>query len=585
MARLRRAALPRHGRRAYLARMTAAPDSFVIALVQLNPVVGDVAGNLALVRRARAEAAAAGADVLLTAELALSGYPPEDLVWKPAFLAALREAAEALARDTADGGPAVLLATPWCETIPAQGTPRPAVTNAVLHLDQGRIVTRRDKHDLPNYGVFDEKRVFRAGPLPGPINVRGVRLGVMICEDMWTPDAAETLAESGAEILLVPNGSPFETDKLDERLQLAVARVAETGLPLVYLNQVGGQDELVFDGASFILQGDCALAGQLPSFEPVLAITRWSRQGDGWRCLEAPLARPAEGLEQIYRALMLGLGDYVNKNGFPGIILGLSGGIDSAISAAVAADALGPDRVRAVMLPSPYTSRDSLEDAAECAALLGIRLDSVSIEPAMQAFGAMLAPLFAGREPNITEENIQARARGLTLMALSNKLGPMVLSTGNKSEMSVGYATLYGDMCGGFNVLKDVYKTEVYALSNWRNRQHPPGARAPAGRVIPERIITKAPTAELKPNQIDQDSLPPYDMLDSILAGLIEREATVETLVAEGHARETVLRVWRMLDGAEYKRRQAAPGVKITRRNLSRERRYPITNGFRAPRT
>jgi len=564
--------------------MTTSPDRLVIALAQLNPTVGDVAGNLALIRQARATAAAAGAEVLLTAELALSGYPPEDLVCKPAFLAALRAAAQTLAAETADGGPAVLLATPWCEAIPAEGVPRPLVTNAVLYLDQGRIVSRRDKHDLPNYGVFDEKRVFQAGPLPGPINVRGVRLGVMICEDMWTPDAAETLAESGAEILLVPNGSPFETDKLDERLQLAVARVTETGLPLVYLNQVGGQDELVFDGASFVLQADCALAGQLPAFESALAITRWERRGEGWFCAEAPVTRPAEGLEQVYRALMLGLGDYVNKNGFPGIILGLSGGIDSAISAAVAVDALGAERVRAVMLPSPYTSQDSLDDAAECARWLGIRLDTISIEPAMQAFGTMLAPLFAGLAPNIAEENVQARARGLTLMALSNKLGPMVLSTGNKSEMSVGYATLYGDMCGGFNVLKDVYKTEVYALSNWRNRAHPPGARGPAGRVIPERIITKAPTAELKPNQTDQDSLPPYDELDAILAGLIEREATVETLLAEGHARETVLRVWRMLDGAEYKRRQAAPGVKITRRNLSRERRYPITNGFRAPR-
>ncbi len=564
---------------------TSPPDRLVIALAQLNPTVGDVAGNLGLIRQARAAAAAAGADVLMTTELALSGYPPEDLVWKPAFLAALRAAVDSLAGETADGGPAVLLATPWCEAVPAAGVPRPVVTNSVLYLDQGRILTRRDKHDLPNYGVFDEKRVFEAGSLPGPINVRGVRLGVLICEDMWTPDAAETLAESGAEILLVPNGSPFESEKLDERLQLAIARVTETGLPLVYLNQVGGQDELVFDGASFVLQADCALAGQLPAFEATLAITRWERQGDGWRCSEAPLVKPPEGLEQIYRALMLGLGDYVNKNGFPGIILGLSGGIDSAISAAVAADALGPDRVRAVMLPSPYTSQDSLDDAAACAGLLGIQLDSISIEPAMQAFEGMLRPLFDGLAPNSAEENVQARARGLTLMALSNKLGPMVLSTGNKSEMSVGYATLYGDMCGGFNVLKDVYKTEVYALSNWRNQHRPAGARGPAGRVIPERIITKAPTAELKPNQTDQDTLPPYDQLDAILAGLIEREATVETLVGEGHGREVVLRVWRMLDGAEYKRRQAAPGVKITRRALSRERRFPITNGFRAPRT
>ncbi len=560
-------------------------EAFSLALAQLNPTVGDVAGNLALIRQARAEAAAAGAAVLMVPELALSGYPPEDLVLKPAFLEALATAAGELAADTADGGPAVLLTTPWSEEGPdAEGHLKNRVTNSVLLLDEGRIVTRRDKHDLPNYGVFDEKRVFRAGPLPGPMNVRGVRLGVMICEDMWTPDAAETLAESGAEILLVPNGSPYESGKVELRLQLAAARVLETGLPIVYLNRVGGQDELVFDGASFVLAADATLAAQLPAFETALTLLDWRRGESGWTCPGSPRASLPEGQEAIYRALVLGLGDYVEKNGFPGVVLGLSGGIDSALVAAVAVDALGPERVHAVMLPSPYTSDDSLEDAAACATLLGIRLDEVAIGPAMAAFETMLRPLFDGLPPGVAEENVQARARGLTLMAISNKLGPMVLSTGNKSEMSVGYATLYGDMCGGFNPLKDVYKTEVYALARWRNQALPPGARGPAGRVIPERIVTKAPTAELRPNQTDQDSLPPYDELDRILEGLVEREATVEALEAEGFARDTVLRVWRLLDGAEYKRRQACPGVKITRRALSRDRRYPITNGFRAPR-
>jgi len=559
-------------------------DGITLALAQINPTVGSVDGNLALIRRAREEARAGGADVLVLPELALSGYPPEDLVLKPAFLQALHQAAHALARETDDGGPAVLLTTPWSVDGPDEkGSMVRRSTNAVLYLDGGRIVTRREKVDLPNYGVFDEVRVFRPGALPGPINVRGFKLGVMICEDMWTPDAAETLAESGAEILIVPNGSPFERAKLEVRLQLALARVNETGLPLVYLNQVGGQDELVFDGNSFALDADRRLAAQLASFDSQVAIARWERQGEVLRCVEAPRQPPLEGHEEVYRALMLGLADYVGKNRFPGIVLGLSGGIDSAISAAIAVDALGAERVRAVMMPSPFTSQDSLDDAAECAALLGIQLDSVAIEPAMDAFGAMLRPLFDGMPPGVAEENVQARARGLTLMAISNKLGPMVLSTGNKSEMSVGYATLYGDMCGGFNVLKDVYKTEVYALSRWRNQAKPAAAKGPAGRVIPERIITKAPTAELRPNQTDQDSLPPYDELDRILEGLVEREASVEELVGAGHARDTVLRVWRMLDGAEYKRRQACPGVKITTRALSRDRRYPITNGFRAP--
>ncbi|WP_207476376.1 NAD+ synthase [Arenibaculum pallidiluteum] len=547
-------------------------DRLAIALAQLNPTVGDIEGNAAKVRDARAEAAARDADLVVCPELVISGYPPEDLVLKPFFLASVRQAVEALAADTADGGPAVLVTAPWQQD--------GRVYNAALLLDGGAIQAVRFKHDLPNYGPFDEKRVFAAGPVPGPVNFRDVRLGVLICEDMWTGDVAETLAECGAEILLVPNGSPFETDKHELRVNLAVARVTETGLPLVYVNQVGGQDELVFDGGSFALGADCSLVAQGHRWREQVLLTRWVREAGVWRCEHGETAEPDAGIPSIYQAMVLGLRDYVNKNRFPGVLIGMSGGIDSALSAAVAVDALGADRVHLVMMPSPYTSQDSLDDAAEAAELLGARIDTIPIGPAMDAFATMLEPAFAGRDPDITEENIQSRARGMTLMALSNKFGAMVLSTGNKSEMSVGYATLYGDMCGGYSVLKDVYKTTVYALSRWRNQTLPDGARGPAGRVIPERIITKAPTAELKPNQTDQDTLPPYDALDDILECLVERDLSVAEIVSHGHARETVDRVWRMLDRAEYKRRQAPPGVKITRRSFGKDRRYPITNGF-----
>jgi len=548
-------------------------DRLAIALAQINPTVGDIEGNCARIRAARAEAAGLGADLVLLPELVLSGYPPEDLVLKPMFLDAVHRAAEQLAADTADGGPAMLVGAPW--RIDGR------VHNAVLMMDGGRIQTHRLKYDLPNYGVFDEKRVFAPGPLPGPIAFRDVRLGVPICEDIWTAEVVECLEESGAEILLVPNGSPYETAKVDQRQQLAVARVVESGLPLAYVNQVGGQDELVFDGASFVIGADRSLRVQLPAFREMVVLTRWSRNAGGWACEQGPVAPPVDGIEAIYQALTLGLRDYVGKNRFPGVVLGLSGGVDSALAAAIAVDALGPRRVHAVMMPSPYTSQDSLDDAAEAARLLGIDLSTVSIGPAMEAFAAMLAPAFAGREPDITEENIQSRARGVTLMALSNKLGHMVLSTGNKSEMSVGYATLYGDMCGGYAIIKDVYKMTVYALCRWRNQATPPGGLGPSGRVVPERILTKAPSAELKPDQTDQDSLPPYEVLDDILHGLVEEEQPIAEICARGHDEAMVRRVWQMLDRAEYKRRQAPPGVKISRRAFGRDRRYPITNGFR----
>jgi len=546
-------------------------DHLTIALAQLNPTVGDVAGNLAMVRRAVADVP--DADLIFFSELVLSGYPPEDLVLKPFFHDKIDDAVQALCDDTAKGGPAILLPTPWR----VDGK----VHNAVLLIDSGKVVTHRLKHDLPNYGVFDEKRVFTPGPMPGPINFRDVRIGVPICEDIWTPDVVECLQESGAEILLVPNGSPFERDKVDHRLSHTVARVQEAGLPLAYLNQVGGQDELVFDGASFVLNADCKMALQLPSWEEAIISTNWQRLDDGWHCAAGECVAPYPDLSSIYNAMVLGLRDYVNKAGFPGVLLGMSGGIDSALSAAVAVDALGPERVRCVMMPSPYTSQDSLDDAAEAAKLMAIQYDVVSIEPAMQAFGKMLEPLFEGHDADVTEENIQARSRGLLLMSISNKFGSMLLTTGNKSEMAVGYATLYGDMSGGYSVLKDVYKTDVFKLSSWRNEHNLPTFLGPDGRVIPERIITKPPSAELKPDQTDQDTLPPYDDLDDILACLIEGEMSVGEIAARGHVPETIERVWRMLDGAEYKRRQAPPGVKITSRAFGRDRRYPITNSFR----
>ncbi len=548
-------------------------DALSIALAQLNPTVGDVVGNAARLRDARGEAARLGADLVVTSELALSGYPPEDLVVRPSFQETVHRELETLAAATAEGGPGLLVGAPWAEN----GT----VYNAAVLLDGGAIADVRRKYDLPNYGVFDEKRVFSSGPLPGPINFRGVRLGVMICEDMWTDEVTECLEESGAEILVVINGSPFEVDKADERLNLAVARVTESHLPIVYVNQVGGQDELVFDGSSFVLDADAALKGQAPSWREDILPTSWRRENGAWLCDTADRHPPKEGLAAIYAAMTLGLRDYVTKNGFPGVIIGLSGGIDSALTAAVATDALGPERVRCVMMPSPYTSTESLEDAAGTARLLGVALDEVSIEPAMGAFDAMLRPLFGNAEADTTEENIQARSRGMTLMALSNKTGSMVLSTGNKSEMSVGYATLYGDMCGGYSVLKDVYKTTVFALARWRNENRLPGMLGPEGRAIPDRVIVKPPSAELKPDQRDDDTLPPYDTLDRILDGLVERDMGVDAVVEEGFDRALVLRVWRMLLGAEYKRRQAPPGVKITRRSFGRDRRYPIVNAFR----
>jgi NAD+ synthase len=550
------------------------PDTLRVATAQLNPVMGDIKGNIAKAREAWSEAGRHGADLVLFTELFIAGYPPEDLVLKPAFVAACEKAVSEFASINANGGPGIIIGLPVRR--------KSGLHNAVQVIDGGKVIAERFKVDLPNYGEFDEKRVFQPGPMPGPVNFRGIRIGVPICEDIWGDlGVCETLAEAGAEILLVPNGSPFYHDKIDVRHQIVIKQVIETGLPILYANQFGGQDELVFDGASFAINADKSLAFQMSQFEEAVSVSTWKREGDTWVCEQGPMSVIPEDEESVYRACMIGLRDYVNKNGFKDVVLGLSGGIDSAICAALAVDALGEERLRAVMMPYTYTSEDSLTDARACAKALGCRYDIVPIFEPVDGFMKSLGELFEGTTAGITEENLQSRARGTILMAISNKFGSMVVTTGNKSEMSVGYCTLYGDMNGGYNPIKDLYKMQVYKLSAWRNDNVPPGSLGPSGMVIPKNIIDKAPSAELRPNQTDQDSLPPYPVLDDILACLVEHEMSVGEIVAKGHDKVTVERVENLLYVAEYKRRQAAPGVKISRKYFGRDRRYPITNRFR----
>ncbi len=547
------------------------PATLSIALAQLPARMGDLAANADTMLAARASVPEA--DLILTPELGLVGYPPEDLVLKPALVEACAAKLVDLARATADGGPAMLVGLP----IIRDGRR----LNAMALLHGGALIGVTAKVDLPNYGPFDEKRVFEPGPPPEPLDLHGIRIGVPVCEDMWFPPVPARLAERGAQLLLSPNGSPFQLGKDADRRTRAAARANETGLPLAYLNRVGGQDELVFDGSSFVVNPGGDVCVTLPDWETITQMTYWRETPHGWCCDAFPLLPQSHDIADIYHAMQMGLRDYVAANGFPGVVLGLSGGVDSALSAAVAVDALGPDKVWCVMLPSRFTSAHSLEDAAHCARLLGCRLDTISIAPAMEAFDAMLAPSFAQRPRDLAEENIQSRARAVTLMGLSNKFGPMLLTTGNKSEMSVGYTTIYGDLAGGFSVLKDIYKTTVFELCHWRNAYRPKGALGPAGMVVPPRVIDKPPTAELRDNQKDEDSLPPYAILDAILIRLIEEERSAADLAADGFDPDIVSRIERLLYGAEYKRRQAPPGVKIGPRSFGRDRRYPISNAFR----
>lgn len=547
-------------------------DRFRITLAQLNPTVGDIEGNAAKAREAWAEGKAAGADLVALPEMFVTGYQTQDLIEKPIFHQTAIAAIENLAKDCADG-PSLAIGGPALEGV--------SLYNAYYILTGGKIVSRVLKHNLPNETVFDEVRLYDSGPLGGPYSVGNTRIGSPICEDAWHPEVPETLAETGAEFLLVPNGSPYYRGKMDTRFNHMVARVVETGLPLIYLNMVGGQDDQVFDGGSFGLNSGGEMAFHMPVFDAQITHVDLTRGPEGWRIEPGEKAHMPDEWEQDYRAMVQSLRDYCGKTGFRKVLLGLSGGIDSAIVATIAADALGPENVRCVMLPSEYTSEHSLEDAKACAEALGCRYDFVPIREGRQAITATLAPLFEGTEPDITEENIQSRLRGLLLMALSNKFGEMLLTTGNKSEVAVGYATIYGDMAGGYNPIKDLYKTRVFEQCRWRNTNHRDWMMGPAGEVIPERIITKPPSAELRPDQKDSDSLPDYPVLDAILEILVDLEGSVADCVAAGFTREDAAKVERLIYLSEYKRFQSAPGTRLTKRAFWLDRRYPIVNRWR----
>ncbi|MFT4242658.1 MAG: NAD+ synthase [Acidovorax sp.] len=551
--------------------------SLVISIAQLNFTVGDMQGNAQKIIDAAREAHARGARLLLTPELAICGYAAEDLFLRPAFIAACDDAVKTVARETAGlAGLAIVLGHP--QAVAPDAPAFSACINAASVLRGGRVEHTYAKRELPNYQVFDERRYFAAGGAPCVFEVDGVRVGLLICEDAWYAAPARDAAAAGAQVLAVINASPFHLGKGAEREQTMRERVAETGLPLVYAHLVGGQDEVVFEGRSFALNADGTVAMRAPSFEEKLVFAQM-QQAQAAIKIEADVAPERNPEADLWDALVLGVRDYVGKNGFPGALLGLSGGIDSALVLAIAVDALGADRVRAVMMPSPYTADISWIDARDMAARLRVRYDEISIQPQFEAFKAALASDFAGLPEDTTEENLQARIRGTLLMALSNKFGAVVLTTGNKSEMATGYCTLYGDMAGGFAVIKDVAKTRVFALARWRNANDPYGTGA---NPIPERIITRPPSAELRPDQKDQDSLPPYEVLDAIIERYMERDEPIASIVASGFAPADVERVTRLIKLNEYKRRQAPVGIRVTRRSFGKDWRYPITNRFRA---
>ncbi len=549
-------------------------DSFRITLCQLNPTVGDIAGNAAKARDAWEQGKAAGADLVAFPEMFITGYQTQDLVEKPIFHQTAIAAIEALARDCTDG-PSIAIGGPALEGA--------SLYNAYYVLTKGKIVSRALKHNLPNETVFDEVRLYDSGPLGGPYAVGNTRIGSPICEDAWHPDVAETLAETGAEFLLVPNGSPYYRGKFETRLNHMVARVVETELPLIYLNMVGGQDDQVFDGASFALNPGGKLAFQMPAFDAQIAHVDLEQTPEGWRVVEGEKAHMPSDLEQDYRVMVQGLRDYMGKTGFKKVLLGLSGGIDSAIVATIAVDALGADNVRCVMLPSEYTSQASLDDAESVAKALGCRYDYVPIAQGRAAITDTLAPLFDGTTPDLTEENIQSRLRGLLLMAVSNKFGEMLLTTGNKSEVAVGYATIYGDMAGGYNPIKDMYKTRVFDSCRWRNENHRDWMKGPEGEVIAPRIIDKPPSAELREDQKDSDSLPDYPDLDAMLTILVDDDGSIADCVAAGFDREVAKKVEHLLYISEYKRFQSAPGPRLTKGAFWLDRRYPIVNRWRDP--
>ncbi|MBS0123480.1 NAD+ synthase [Thetidibacter halocola] len=550
-------------------------DRFRLTMAQLNPTVGDLAGNAAKAREAWLQGKEAGADLVALPEMFITGYQTQDLILKPGFVRAAVDTIEALARDCADG-PALCIGGPC----PGEDM---RLHNSYYTLQGGQVAAVVHKFFLPNFNVFDEVRLFSRSRMQGPVAVSGVRIGMPVCEDAWYPDVVEALEESGAEILLVPNGSPYFRKKMETRQNHMVARVVESGLPLVYLNMVGGQDDQVFDGASFVLNPHGKPAAQLPFIDDCVTHVDFVRGPDGWKAEDGLFTHYPDEWEADYRVMVTSLRDYCAKTGFGKVLLGMSGGVDSALVATIAVDALGAENVRCVMLPSEYTSQHSLEDAKACATALGCRYDFVPISEGRAAISATLEPLFKGTQPDLTEENIQSRLRGLLLMALSNKFGEMLLTTGNKSEVAVGYATIYGDMAGGYNPIKDLYKTRVFETCRWRNANHRDWMMGPGGEVIPDRIITKPPSAELRADQKDSDSLPDYPVLDAILDILVEQEGSIAECVAAGYERADAQRVERLLYLSEYKRFQSAPGARLTRRAFWLDRRYPIVNRWRDP--